>query len=81
MKIERRHVLEQAKPVEIVECRERRDLVRARDQRGAQPIGIVHGNAEPLHQRARVLTEALLPRHQRVAVMDGIPSDAASNRW
>ena len=65
MEIERRHVLEQAQLVKVAECGERRNVVGALDDRGTQSAGIVHGNAERLHQRAGVLAKALLARNER----------------
>ena len=70
MKIERRHFLEQAQLVKVVLSRQRRNFVRPLSRGGTQPVGIVHGNAEPFHQRARVLAEALLVRHERIAMVE-----------
>ena len=77
---ERRDVLEQPELVEVAERRERRDFLRAPDPRRTQSPGVVHRNAERLHQRAAVLREALLARHQRDRRDAGIPSGAASDR-
>ena len=48
---------------------QRRDLVVPFTTRRPQPELVVHRHSERLHQRARVLAEALLARHERVAVM------------
>ena len=39
------------------------------DDRGAETVAILDGHAESLHQGARVPAEALLARHQRIAVV------------
>ena len=36
---------------------------------GAKPVAIFDGNAEAFHHGTRVLAEALLPGHERIAVM------------
>ena len=70
MEVEGRHVLQQAGPVEVAKGGERRDLLRALDDRRPQPALVDDRHAERLHQRTRVLPEALLARHERVAVME-----------
>ena len=70
VEIERGDVLEQPELVEVTEGRERRDLLRAFDDRRAESPFVDDGDVERLHQRAGVLAEALLARHERVAVME-----------
>src|SRR5262245_20932629 len=66
---ERRNLLEEAPLVEIREGGQRRNITRALDACRAQPPLIDDWNIERLEQGARVLTEALLSRDERVAVM------------
>ena len=71
VEVEGGDAIEQAEPVEVADRRRaaRSGSSRAGDQRRTQPELVDHRHAEPLHQRARVLAEALLARHQRVAVV------------
>src|SRR5580693_6308166 len=69
MEVEGRDVLQEAKAVEVVEGRERSNFVCAFHQRGPKAVGVMYGNAKPLHQRARVLSKPLLARHEWVAVV------------
>ena len=69
VEVERRNVPQKAEAVEIVVRREWSNFVCAFHERGPKAVGVVHRNAKPLHQRARVLPEPLLTRHERVAVM------------
>ena len=48
---------------------ERNQPVRARNRGRAEAPAVFDRHAEPLHERSRVLAEALLPRNQRIAVM------------
>ena len=64
MEIQRRDVVEKAQLVNVPESRKRRDLLRAFDQGWTQSVGIVHRNIERLHQRAGILSKALLARHE-----------------
>ena len=70
MEIERRDVLEQAQLVDVPKGGQRRDLLGAFDDRRPQTLLVVHRDVERLHQRAGVLAEALLARHERVAVVE-----------
>ena len=70
METERGDVLEESQLVEVAESRERRDLLRALDQRRTESPGVVHRYLERLHQRASVLPKALLARHEAIAVME-----------
>ena len=69
MEVEGAHALEQTQLVEIPARVERRDLRGAFDDRRTEPELIEHRHVETLHQRARVLPEALLARHEFVAVV------------
>src|ERR1700729_2165417 len=69
MEIEGRDVLQEAKAVEVVEGRQRSDFGRAFHHRRPKAVGVVYGDAEPFHQRARVLTEPLLAWHETVAMV------------
>ena len=55
--------------VEVADGGQRRDLLGALDDGGSQPPDVVNGHVERLHQRAGVLAEALLARHEAVAVV------------
>src|SRR5580693_3459220 len=69
MEVEGRDVLQEAKAVDVVEGRERSNFVCAFHKRGPKAVGVVYGNAKPLHQRARVLPKPLLARHERIAMV------------
>ena len=68
MKIQCWDVLEEAQLVEVPERGQRRDLLRTVDERRTQSVGIVDRHIKRLHQRAGILSEALLARHEGVAV-------------
>src|SRR3984957_64202 len=70
MEIEGRDVPQEAKAVEVVEGRQRSDFSRALYHRWPKAIGVVHEDAEPLHQRAGVLPKPLLARHETVAMVE-----------
>ena len=70
MEIESGNVPQEAKTVEVVEGRERSNFGCAFYERWPKAVGIVYGNAEALHQRARVLPKPLLSRHERIAVVE-----------
>src|SRR5258708_4019604 len=70
MEVQRRDVFEQAQLVDVAESRERRDLLCAFYLCRTESVGIVHRNIERLHQRAGILPEALLARHEGVAVVE-----------
>jgi len=69
VKVEGGDVVEQSRQVKVPEPGQRCDLLRALDDCWPQPPRVVHGHVERLHQRARVLTEALLARDEPVAVV------------
>ena len=69
MEVEGRDPVEQPQLVHVLIDRERRDLLGAFDHGGPQPELIHDRHVERLHQRPGVLAEALLPRHQLVAVV------------
>ena len=55
--------------VEVAKRGQRRDLVGAVDNGGPQSPRVVDRDVEAVHQRAGVLAEPLLTRHQWVAVV------------
>ena len=55
--------------VQVADSGQRRDFLGALDDGGPQPPDVVHGHVERPHQRAGVLAEALLARHEPVAVV------------
>ncbi len=69
VEVQGRDVLQEAKPVDVVEGRERSNFVCAFHDRWPKAVGVVYGNAKALHQRARILPKPLLARDERVAVM------------
>ncbi len=69
VEVERGDVVEQPQGVEVADGGQRRDLLGAFDDGGSQTPRVVHGHVERLHQRAGVLAEALLARHEAVAVV------------
>ncbi len=63
MEVERGHSIQQAQLVEIPWLDgQRKDLVGPSARRRAEPVLIEHGHLEPLHQRSRVLAEAVAKR-------------------
>ena len=70
MEIECRDVFEQTQLVNVRKGRKRRDLVRAFDERWPETPQVMHWDVESLHQRAGVLPEALLARHEWVAMVE-----------
>jgi hypothetical protein len=70
MEIQRRNTVEQSQLVKVPESGKRRYLLRAFDQRRTEFVGIVHRNVERSHQRAGVLPEALLARHEPITVVE-----------
>jgi hypothetical protein len=70
MEIECRDVFEQTQLVNVPKGRKRRDLVRAFDERWPETPQVMHWDVESLHQRTGVLPEALLARHECVAVVE-----------
>ena len=64
VKVERSDVVEQAQLVEVAEGRERRNRFCAFHNRWAKSVLIDDRDIERFHQRARVLAEALLARHE-----------------
>ena len=69
MEIERRDVVQQSQLVEVAESGQRCNLLRAFDDCGTKPHRYCDRDIERLHQRAGVLAESLLARHELVAVM------------
>ena len=69
VEVEGGDVVEQSRVVEVADGGERCDLLGAFDDGGAQPPDVVHGHVECPHQRAGVLAEALLTRHESVTVV------------
>src|SRR5438046_5347739 len=55
--------------VQVPIRRERGDPVRSRKGCGTETIPVLDGDPQPFHQTARVPSEALLPRYQRIAAM------------
>src|SRR5262249_1498791 len=69
MEVERSHSIQQTWFVEILVEGQGRDLISSLDDSRPEPELIKDGHFESLHQRARVLAEALLARHEFIAVM------------
>src|SRR5262244_865671 len=69
MKVEGGYTFEQTKFVQVLIYGKWRDLFRAAHERRAKPVLIHHWHIKCLHQRARVLSEALLPWDQWVPVV------------
>src|SRR3954469_19760300 len=67
--IERWDALEPSARVEVATFDQRLELFRSLNGGWTQSVLVVNGHTQTLHHRSRVLTEALLARHQRVAVM------------
>src|SRR5882762_10201866 len=55
--------------VQVAIRREWGDPVRSPKRRGTETVLVLDGDPQPFHQIARVPSEALLPRYQRIAVM------------
>src|SRR6187549_2837039 len=69
VEVERGDALEEPELVEVLVEVERRDLVRAFHDGRSKTELIQHGHVERLHQRSRVLAEALLAWYELVTVM------------
>ena len=69
MEVERGHSIQQTQLVEVLVDGQGRDLIGPLHDGRPEPELVEHGHVESLHQRARVLAEALLARHELVAVM------------
>src|SRR5215208_7759146 len=69
VKIERRHVLQPTRRIEIAHDREWGKLVRALDDGRAKTKPVFHRHPETFHEASRVKAESLLARDQRIAVM------------
>src|SRR5215472_6181160 len=69
MKVEGGDPVEQTKFVQVLIDGKWGDLFRAAHECRAQPVLIHHWHIECLHQRARILSEALLPWDQWVPVV------------
>ena len=69
MEVERGHSIQQTQFVEILVDGQGCDLVASLYDGRPEPELIKYGHFESFHQRSRVLTEALLARHEFVAVM------------
>ena len=70
VKIERCHVRQPTLRIQIPHCRDRRNLIGVLNNCRTQTEPVLHRHPEPFHEGARVQTESLLARHQRIAVMD-----------
>ena len=69
MEIERCNASEPSTGIQVPHGRQRSDLICLWRPRWAQSPSILHWHAQPLHERARVQAEALLPGDQRIAVV------------
>ena len=69
VKIERCHVRQPTRRVEIAHDREWGKLVRALDDGRAKTKPVLHRHPETFHEAARVKAESLLARDQWIAVM------------
>src|ERR1700756_1460499 len=69
MKVEGSDAGEPAAGVKVSKGVQGSNLICVLDGCGAQSVAILNGHAQALHHGERVATEALLPRHERVAVV------------
>ena len=69
VEVEGGDVVEQPWAVEVADGGQWCDFLGSFDDGGSQPPNVVNGHVECPHQRAGVLAEALLARHEAVAVV------------